>query len=118
MSLATYYLDNVRRPGLHNVACCPSTTAVSSPCGRLAHALAAAASTPRLAFPSPEPGSGKTRSLELLELIVHRGMHTLSMTPACRSASSAVRPRILLDEVDAIFGRGHASKDHEDSGRS
>ena len=78
------------------------------------HALAAAASTPRLAFLSPEPGSGKTRSLELLELIVHRGTHTLSMTPASLfRIVEAVRPTILLDEVDAIFG-SHASKDHED----
>jgi hypothetical protein len=78
------------------------------------HALDAAASTPRLAFVSPEPGSGKTRSLELLELLVHRGRHVLSMTPAALfRIVEAARPTILLDEVDAIFGR-HASKDHED----
>jgi hypothetical protein len=78
------------------------------------HALEAAASTPRLAFLSPEPGSGKTRSLELLELLLHRGRHVLLMTPAALfRIVEAVRPTILLDEVDAIFGR-HASKDHED----
>jgi hypothetical protein len=78
------------------------------------HALDAAASTPRLAFVSPEPGSGKTRSLELLELLVYRGRHVLSMTPAALfRIVEAARPTILLDEVDAIFGR-HASKDHED----
>jgi hypothetical protein len=78
------------------------------------HILDAAASTPRLAFVSPEPGSGKTRSLELLELLVHRGRHVLSMTPAALfRIVEAARPTILLDEVDAVFGR-HASKDHED----
>jgi hypothetical protein len=77
------------------------------------HALDAAASTPRLAFVSPEPGSGKTRSLELLELLVHQGRHVLSMTPAALfRVVEAERPTILLDEVDAIFGP--KAKDHED----
>jgi Protein of unknown function (DUF3631) len=77
------------------------------------HALDAAASTPRLAFVSPEPGSGKTRSLELLELLVHQGRHVLSMTPAALfRIVEAERPTILLDEVDAIFGP--RAKDHED----
>jgi hypothetical protein len=77
------------------------------------HALHAAASTPRLAFVSPEPGSGKTRSLELLELLVHQGRHVLSMTPAALfRVVEAERPTILLDEVDAIFGP--KAKDHED----
>ena len=78
------------------------------------HALAAAASTPRLAFVSPEPGSGKTRVLELLELLVRRGRHVLSMTPAALfRVVEAQQPTILLDEVDAIFGP-KASRDHED----
>jgi hypothetical protein len=77
------------------------------------HALHAAASTPRLAFVSPEPGSGKTRSLELLELLVHQGRHVLSMTPAALfRVVEAERPTILLDEVDTIFGP--KAKDHED----
>lgn len=78
------------------------------------HALDAAASTPRLAFLSPEPGSGKSRSLELLELLVCRGRLVLSMTPAALfRVVEAARPTILLDEVDAVFGP-KASKDHED----
>jgi hypothetical protein len=77
------------------------------------HALRAAASTPRLAFISPEPGSGKTRSLELLELLVHQGRHVLSMTPAALfRVVEAEQPTILLDEVDTIFGP--KAKDHED----
>ena len=35
-----------------------------------AHVLDAFDSTPRLAFLSPEPGSGKTRALEILTLLV------------------------------------------------
>lgn len=39
-----------------------------------AHVLDAFETTPRLAFLSPEPGSGKTRALEIVELLVPSGM--------------------------------------------
>lgn len=81
------------------------------------HTLSAAASTPRLAFLSPEPGSGKTRCLELLELIVRKGRHVLSMTPAALfRVVEAEQPTILLDEVDAIFGP--KAKDHHEDLRA
>ena len=47
-----------------------------------AHVLDAFDSTPRLAFLSPEPGSGKTRALEILTLLVPWPMHAVNATPA------------------------------------
>src|SRR4051812_9941954 len=46
------------------------------------HALDAFESTPRLAFLSPEKGSGKTRSLEVLGLVVPEPMHAVNMSAA------------------------------------
>src|SRR6476620_178014 len=68
-----------------------------------AHLLATGENSPRLALLSPEPGSGKTRTLEVLELVVPRPMHVLSASPAAvfRSIESE-QPTLLLDEVDAI----------------
>ena len=39
-------------------------------------------STPRIAFLSPEPGSGKTRALEVTEPLVPRPVHAVNTTPA------------------------------------
>jgi hypothetical protein len=38
--------------------------------------------TPRLALISPEPGSGKTRVLEILDLLVSKSMFCVSASPA------------------------------------
>jgi hypothetical protein len=46
------------------------------------HAMDAFGSTPRLALLSPEPGSGKTRALEIIELLVLRPLLTVNVTPA------------------------------------
>jgi len=80
-----------------------------------AWALDAFDSTPRLAFLSPEPGSGKTRALEILTLLVPWPMHAVNATPAAlfRSvADPASRRTILFDEIDTIFGP--KAKDHEE----
>lgn len=78
------------------------------------HLLDQCASTPRLALLSPEPGSGKTRTLELLELVARRGRHVMSMSPAVLyRLVDAERPTLLVDEVDALFGP-RAAKDHDD----
>jgi hypothetical protein len=80
-----------------------------------AHVLDAFDSTPRLAFLSPEPGSGKTRALEVLTLLVPWPMHAVNATPAAlfRSvADSAARRTILFDEIDTIFGP--KAKEHEE----
>lgn len=80
-----------------------------------AHALDYFESTPRLAALSPEPGSGKTRLLEVLETLVPAPMHVLSAsTAAIFRTISSERPTLLLDEVDAIFGRTGRDENNED----
>lgn len=72
-----------------------------------AHAIEAAESSPRLAFLSPEPGSGKSRALEALSPLVPNPMHAVNATPAAlfRAVSDLdERPTILFDEVDTVFG--------------
>ncbi|MBP5922783.1 DUF3631 domain-containing protein [Streptomyces sp. LBUM 1483] len=73
-----------------------------------AHLLDAFDSTPRLAFLSPEPGSGKSRALEVVETLVPRSMAAVDASAAAlfRSVSGVDggRPTILFDEIDTIFG--------------
>ena len=66
-----------------------------------AHAMEAWDSTPRLAFLSPEPGSGKSRALEITELLVPRPIAAVNVTPAYlfrKVADPLGRPTILHDE--------------------
>jgi hypothetical protein len=80
-----------------------------------AHMMDAWESTPRLAFLSPEPGSGKTRALEITELLVPRPVEAVSVTPAYlfrKVAAEEGRPTILFDEIDTIFGP--KAKDNEE----
>jgi len=71
-----------------------------------AHSVDSAESSPRLALLSPEPGSGKTRTLEVLDLLVPAPLSSVSASPAAIFRSLKLRRRCLLfDEVDAIFGR-------------
>lgn len=81
-----------------------------------AHLIEAAESTPRLAFLSPEPGSGKSRALEVSELLVPRPMPVVEASASYifRSVSAEEGPpTILYDEIDAIFGT-RTSADNED----
>jgi hypothetical protein len=68
--------------------------------------------TPRLVLDSPEPGSGKTRVLEILALLCHDAKLTVSTTTAAlyRRIKSAEDkpPTILQDECDTVFGRTNA----------
>jgi hypothetical protein len=71
------------------------------------HAMAAWESTPRIAFLSPEPGSGKTRALELSETLVPRPVEAINATPAYlfrKVADPEGLPTILFDEIDTLFG--------------
>jgi hypothetical protein len=71
--------------------------------------------TPRIAFLSPEPASGKTRALEATECIVPRPMEAVNMSPSAlfRSVGNPHGlPTILFDEIDTIFGP--RAKDNED----
>ncbi|MDN5380762.1 DUF3631 domain-containing protein [Streptomyces sp. LB8] len=72
-----------------------------------AHLLDCFDSTPRLAFLSPEPGSGKTRALEIVETLVPQPMVAVNASAAAlfRAVSGGNgRPTILFDEIDTIFG--------------
>jgi hypothetical protein len=71
-------------------------------------------STPRLAFLSAEPASGKTRALEVTDLLVPNPVATVNVTPAYlfRKVGSEDGATILFDEVDTVFGL--RAKDHED----
>lgn len=60
--------------------------------------------TPRLVLDSAEPGSGKTRVLEVAQYFVRAPEMTISATPAALFRLVSMGPiTILLDEVDAIF---------------
>jgi hypothetical protein len=62
--------------------------------------------TPRLVLDSAEPGSGKTRVLEVAALLVAHPEMTISATPAALFRLVAAGPiTILFDEVDAIFNQ-------------
>lgn len=77
-----------------------------------AHAVEAADTSARLAVLSPEKRSGKTRLLELLELLCPNTM--LAVLPSEAIIYRGLEERqvtILLDEADAIFGK--AAKDYE-----
>lgn len=63
--------------------------------------------TPRLILDSAEPGSGKTRVLELLALLCRSPKSTINTTTAAlyrRMAAANVPLTVLMDEVDAVFG--------------
>ncbi|MFD8572460.1 DUF3631 domain-containing protein [Streptomyces sp. NPDC059639] len=73
-----------------------------------AHLLDCFESTPRLAFLSPEPGSGKSRALEIVETLVPNPMAAVDASAAALfravSGVDGTRPTILFDEIDTIFG--------------
>jgi hypothetical protein len=79
------------------------------------HLMNAWFTTPRLAVLSPEPGSGKSRLLEISALLVPRPLLSVMSSPAYilrRIADQDNRPTILCDEIDAIFGpNAHGSED-------
>jgi len=79
------------------------------------HLISAWENTARLALLSPEPGSGKTRVLEVLELLCPRPMHVLNASPAAifRTIEKAA-PTLLLDECDTIFTRKGKDDEHQD----
>lgn len=72
-----------------------------------AHLMPAWESTPRIAFLSPEPASGKTRALEATELLVPNPVVAVNVTPAYlfrKVGDAAGPPTVLFDEIDTVFG--------------
>jgi hypothetical protein len=69
-----------------------------------AHLMECWDTTPRLTFLSPEPGSGKSRALELTEALTPAPILVADVTPAYlfrRAAQEQVT--LLVDEADAVF---------------
>jgi 5S rRNA maturation endonuclease (ribonuclease M5) len=79
------------------------------------HAMEAWDSTPRIAFLSPEPGSGKTRALEVSEILVPNPVEAVNVSPAYlfrKVGAEEGPPTILYDEIDTVFGP--KAKDNEE----
>ena len=79
------------------------------------HCMDAWDSTPRIAFLSPEPESGKTRALEITETLVPRAIEAINATPAYlfrKVSDPNGLPTILYDEIDTVFGP--RAKDNEE----
>jgi hypothetical protein len=67
-------------------------------------AIDAAETSPYLAVTSPEKRSGKTRLLEVLELLVRSPIRAANVSDAALFRLLAEKPRTLLfDKIDAIF---------------
>ncbi len=92
------------------------------------HAFAASDATPYLSVTSAEKESGKTRLLEVLELVVARPWLTGRVTAAVLARKvDKETPTLLLDESDAAFGgekeyaevlRGILNSGHRRGGRA
>lgn len=79
------------------------------------HMTATFHTTPRLAVVSPELGSGKTRVLEVLELLVPEPMLSLSASPAAVFRTLSDRQiTLLFDEVDTIWRQRGKDDGNED----
>lgn len=71
------------------------------------HMMGAWETSPRIAFLSPEPASGKTRALEITELLVPRAISAVNMSSSALFrviGSEDGLPTILFDEIDTVFG--------------
>ena len=76
------------------------------------HCFEAFEATPYLAISSTEPRCGKTRLLEVLELVVDNPWLTGRVTgPALVRKVDAERPTLLLDETDATFVGNRSSNE-------
>jgi Protein of unknown function (DUF3631) len=68
-----------------------------------------AQASPYLHPHSPEPGSGKTTLLDVLELTACGAIQADNLTEASLFRMIAkLRPTLLFDEIDAVFGRKHS----------
>lgn len=73
---------------------------------------------PRLAFMSPDPGSGKTRALDITSLLVQNPIHLTNVSTAylfrkIEDSAELGTPTVLMDEVDTVF-RGVATDKSEE----
>ena len=78
-----------------------------------AHAFEAAETTLYMSVRSAEKRSGKSRLLEVTELIVPKPLKTENISVAALAHSVNEGVTLLLDEVDSLFGKGKASETQE-----
>ena len=102
-------LDNVAA-FIRRFVCFPSDEALTAVTLWAAHthAIDMFDNTPRLALLSPLPSSGKTRALEILELLVQRPVLTVNSSAAYlfrRVAATEGPPTLLFDEIDTGLDR-------------
>ena len=72
-------------------------------------------STPRLAMLSPEPSSGKTRVLDVLDLLVPEPMYVFNASPAAIFRTLDSRQiTLLFDEVDTIWSKKGRNDNNEE----
>lgn len=65
--------------------------------------------TPRLAFISDEPASGKTRAMEMVCELAHKGKILVDVThPSFAEEIHEHQATVGLDEMDILFGTGRA----------
>lgn len=77
------------------------------------HASGAAETTPYLHINSPTKRAGKSRLLDVLEVLTRKPLRAAGATEAALfRAISDREPTLLFDEVDAIFGA--KAREHED----
>jgi hypothetical protein len=72
-----------------------------------AHLIDAFDGTARIAFLSPEPGSGKSRALEIIETLTPRAATTINASPNALFRLVEAEegpPTLLFDEIDTVFG--------------
>src|SRR5262249_22069242 len=68
-------------------------------------AVDAAETTPYLSITSALLRSGKTRLLEVLELLVRQPLQVANISDAALfRAVSTLQPSLLFDEIDTVFG--------------
>ena len=78
------------------------------------HGMEAWDSTPRIAFLSPEPGSGKTRALEVTEPLVPGPVEAVNVTSAYlfrKVGGEGGPPTILHDEIDTVFSKAKENEE-------
>jgi hypothetical protein len=106
--VSVYLLDYIVYPSLHATIAHVLWIAHT-------HLMDVWESTPRIAFLSPESGSGKTRALELTENLVPRPCIAINASSAFvfrKIADKDGPPTLLWDEIDTIFGP--KAREHED----
>ena len=80
-----------------------------------AHMIEHFHTTPRLVLSSPEASSGKTRVLEVLDLLVPEPLLSISASPAAVFRTLSQRQiTLLFDECDAIWSKRGKDDNHED----